>query len=281
MPPTSLIAALGTHLATHVAGAPPVGGAVPTSPGDIPRITVSLTDIQPTNRGLGAVPSAPFEGALRVDTTLDLADPVLRAGGEDVALLSVDRRTLQLPHGAVVRASGDDTPPYTTGDLLVRLGATTFTPVQQTPAATQVQLDIPSGALTFANPLPAAGTLQLGYFVGLWEVRVERFTAITHLDVAAPSAGAVETLSAAVESALTPERGIQQGGFRRLEPRAVSTIAPIPGIGGAHRSRRLTYAAEFERIEPVIPSSGGPIRLVHVDVRLAPDHAVVESFEVP
>jgi hypothetical protein len=145
-----------------------------------------------------------------------------------------------------------------------------------------VQLDIPSGALTFANPLPATGTLELGYFVGLWEVRVERFAATVHLDVAAADADAVETLSTAVEAALTPERDVQRAGFRRLEPRALAAAAPIPGIGGEHRSRRLTYAAEFELIEPVIPSSGGPIRVVDVDAEFDPIVApvVVESFEV-
>jgi hypothetical protein len=81
---------------------------------------------------------------------------------------------------------------------------------------------------------------------------------------------------------LTPERGVQQAGFRKLEPRALSATAPIAGIAGAHRSRRLTYAAEFELIEPVIPSSGGPIRAVDVDSTLDPIVAppVTESFEV-
>jgi hypothetical protein len=136
--------------------------------------------------------------------------------------------------------------------------------------------------LTFANPLPPTGTLELGYFVGLWEVRVERFAATVHLDVAAADADAVETLSTAVEAALTPERDVQRAGFRRLEPRALAAAAPIPGIGGEHRSRRLTYAAEFELIEPVIPSSGGPIRVVDVDAEFDPIVApvVVESFEV-
>jgi hypothetical protein len=282
MPPSSLIAALRDHIDATVQNAPPVGAAVPAAAADIPRITVSLEGIVPALRGLGSVPSAPIEGALRVNTSVDLADPVLHTATEDVELLSSDRRTLQLPHGAVVRASGDDTPPYGTGDLLVRLGATTFTPVHQPPGAGEVQLDIPSGALAFASPLPTSGSLELGYFVGLWELHVERFAATVHLDVAGADADAAETLSTAVEAALTPEGGVQQAGFRRLEPRALAAAAPIPGIDGAHRSRRLTYAAEFELIEPVIPSSGGPIRAVDVDSELDPIvlPPVVESFEV-
>jgi hypothetical protein len=283
MPLFSLIAALREHIAATVPAAPPVGSEAPAAAAEIPRITVSLEDVVPSIRGLGAFPSAPLTGALRVETTVDLADPVLDLSDEDVALLSPDRRTLQLPHGAVVRASGDDTPPYGTGDLRVRLGGTTFSPVHQTPTATQVQLDIPSGALTFANPLPAAGTLELGYFVGIWDVRVERFKATVHLDMAATSAAALETLSGALETTLVPER-LSARGFRTIEPRALSTATPIAGIAGAHRSQRLTYAVEFESIEPVIPSSGGPIRVVAVDMTfdpiVRPPPPVTERFEV-
>jgi O-antigen/teichoic acid export membrane protein len=98
--------------------------------------------------------------------------------------------------------------------------------------------------------------------------------------VAAADAGAAQTLSLAVESALAGD--LQASGFRRLEPRALSAMTPIAGIGGAARTRRLSYAAEFELIEPVIPSSGGPIRAVDVDSELDPivSPRVTESFEV-
>jgi hypothetical protein len=201
---------------------------------------------------------------------------------EDVDLLSADRLTLQLPHGAVVRASGDDSPPYGTGDLLVRLGATTFTPVHAPPAAGEVQLDIPSGALTFASPLPATGTLELGYFVGVWDVTVDRFKATLDLDMAAATAAELETLSAAVELALAPGKALSARGFRSIEPRALSAAVPIPAVPGSQRTQRLTYAVEFESIEPVIPTSGGPIRVVDVDSTFDPIviASVTESFEV-
>jgi hypothetical protein len=281
MPLSSLIVALREHVAGTIPNPPPVGSEAPAAADDVPRVTVSLEDVVPSIRGLGAFPSPPLSGALRVETTVDLAAPVLDLPGESVELLSADRRTLQLPHGAVVRASGDDTPPYAPGDLLVRLGATTFTPVHQAPTATQVQLDIPSGALTFANPLPATGTLELGYFVAVWDVSVERFKATVHLDLAATSAAALETLSGALEDALVPER-VGARGFRTIEPRALSAARPIPGIAGDHRSQRLTYAVEFESITPVIPSSGGPIRVVDVDSTFDPlvIASVTESFEV-
>jgi hypothetical protein len=282
MPLGSLVTALRAHFVTAIPGGPPVGGEAPAAAADVPRITVSLEDVVPSVRGLGAFPSPPLTGALRVETSVDLADTELHLDGEDVELLSGDRRVLQLPHGAVVRASGDDTPPYSTGDLLVRLGATTFTPVHAPPAATQVRLDIPSGALTFLDPLPTSGTLELGYFVGVWDVGVERFRATVHLDMAADDGAALETLSTAVETALAPGRQLAARGFRSIEPRALSAAVPIAGVAGAQRTQRITYAVEFESITPVIPSAGGPIRVVDVDsvfdpIVVAP---VTESFEV-
>jgi hypothetical protein len=282
MPLSSVIAALRDQIAAEVPNAPPVGSLAPAATGDIPRITVSLDNVVPSFRGLGSFPAPTQSGALRVSRTIDLADPVLHTGGEDVALLSGDRRNLQLPHGAVVRASGDDSPPYTTADLLVRLGATTFSPVHQPPTAGQVQLDIPSGALTFATSLPGAGTLELGYFVGVWDVHVERFSATAFLDIAAGTAAELETLSNAVEAALVPERGIGARGFRTISPIALSPAAAIAGIVGAVRSQRLTYAVEFELIEPAIPSSGGPIVDVNVDSILDPilTPTASETFDV-
>jgi len=252
--------------AASIAGLPTVDARVPAAPSEVPRVTVSVEGAAANGRGLGRVPAPPIEGALRVDTTVDLADPVLHLPGEDVPLLSTNRRVLQLPHGAVVRAGGDDLAPYSPADLFVRRGATTFTPVHQAPAAGEVQLDIPSGALTFSSPQPATGIVELGYFVGLWEVQVERFTATLLVDVAHANAAQHETLTAAVERALTgtwpPARGM-----RSIEPVAVSAAVPIAGLPAANRTRRLTFAVDVERIEPLVHTSGGPIRSIEVPIQ--------------
>ena len=133
-----------------------------------------------------------------------------------------------------------------------------------------MQLDIPSGVLTFLNPLPAAGTLELGYFVGVWDVSVERFKATVHLDVAAADGAAVERSAPPSRLRSRPGGSSRPEGFRSIEPRALSASTPIPGLVGSQRTQRLTYAVEFESIEPVIPSSGGPIRAVDVDSILDP-----------
>jgi hypothetical protein len=252
--------------AASITGLPPVDARAPAAAPEIPRVTVSVEGASVSGQGLGRVPAPPIEGALRVDTTVDLADPVLHLQGEDVQLLSSNRRVLQLPHGAVVREAGDDLAPYGTTDLLVRRGATTFTPVHQAPAAGQVQLDIPSGALTFPTALPATGVVELGYFVGLWEVQVERFTATLLVDVAHSDAVEHESLTAAVERALTATWPASRG-MRSIQPVAVSAAVPIAGLPAANRTRRLTFAVDVERIEPLVRTSGGPIRSIEVPIQ--------------
>lgn len=285
MPLSSVVTMIAERLAAAaVVGLPPVDALAPAATGDVPRITVSVDQAVPAVRGLGQVPGPPQTGALRVETSIDLADPRLHLAGETVDLLSSDRRTIQLPHGAVVRADGTDTPPYRTTDLTVRVGATSFTPITQgSPDGGQVRLDVPSGALTFRDPLPDPGTLTLGYFVGLWEITVERFAATLYVDIAHDDADAHAALTTAVENALARDQWPATAGIRQIQPIALSAATPIAGLPVTIRSRRLTYAIDVERIEPVILTSGGPIRTVAVD-RLAldvpPDGPVEQPAEV-
>jgi hypothetical protein len=268
MPLSTVVGLVRDRLtAAGISGLPPVDGVAPAAPTDVPHITVSVSDAVPGFRGLGELPAPPQTGSLRVEADIDLADPVLHVPGEDVPLLSADGRTLQLPHGAVVRESGDDLAPFATTDLLVRLGATTFAPVHATPAAGQVQLDIPSGALTFASPLPSTGTLELGYFVALWEVRVERFTANVLIDIAHNDVDDQFILIEASEAALRADQWPASEGVRSIEPVALSPSVPIAGLPAANRTCRLTYHADVEVVEPVIPSSGGPIRRIEFVAR--------------
>jgi hypothetical protein len=264
---SSLVTALATQIAAEVQNPPGVGTAPAVSNGDLPRVTVSIEAAMPAMRSVGQIPGPVQTGALRVDVEIDLADAVLHLPDENVPLLSPDRRTLQIPHGSVVRASGDDTPPFAGTDLLVRVGATTFTPVHTTPNASQVRLDIAAGVLTFLNPLPATGTIELGYFIGTWEVRVERFAASAHLDVAAASQAALDTLVPAIEAALSPQRITAGTGIRRIEAVALSAASQITGLPPAARQQRLSYQIDFELIEPIIRTSGGPIRRIDVHIQ--------------
>jgi len=279
---SSLATAIAARIAAGVEAPPPVGSAPVNVSADVPRVTVSIESATVGMRSIGQIPGPIRTGALRVDVQIDLADPVLHLADENVALLSPNRRTFQLPHGSIVRAGGDDLAPFASGDLLVRVGATTFAPVHTAPSPGQVQLDIASGSLTFPNPLPASGTIELGYFVGAWEVRVERFAATVHLDVAAASQADLDALTPAIERALNPQAFSVASGVRRIEPVALSSASTIPGLPAAVRRQQLTYQVDFELIEPIIPTSGGPIRRIDVTIHIPfGETSVGETFTIP
>ena len=300
-----LVAALADQLLAELAvgptpnpnpsPSPSVGSVSPTTVAELPLVTVSIEGATSSLRSVGKVPGPIRTGALPVDVRLDLNDPVLHLGDEDVPLLSADRRLLQLPHGSIVRADGTDGGLFTGVDLLVRIGAATFEPVAGAPAAGQVQLDPAGGTLRFPSALAATGTVELGYFIGTWEVRVDRFSATTHLDVAAATQAQLSALVPRIESALAPERISVARGIRRIEPIALSASVPafVAGAAAADsattaaRQQRMTFAIEFESIEPVIPSNGGPITSVDATVRMltadrpvAADNPFVETFTI-
>jgi len=283
---TSVVDAFVAHLtATLPAPGPGVGPAQPSAGADLPMVTVSVTGAEQPLPALGRTPTSLMTGALRVDTSVDLADPVLHLPGEDVALLSGDRRVLHLPHGSVVRADGTGAHPFGLGDLLVRRGATTFTPVAGVPTATQVGLDPDAGVLRFLDPLPAAGTLELGFFVGAWEVRTERHQGEVAVEVFAASPATAGDLSAAVDVVLTGDSIPVATGLRRVEPLAVGPVTvPLAGLGlpAGARTRVLRYRFSFERIDPVVQTSGGPIRRIEVDstIDATPNPPVTEAFTV-
>jgi hypothetical protein len=272
-----VVEALATHLrAALPAPVPSVGAAAPGAVGDLPAVTLSVEGATSARPGMGKVPGPVVTGALRVETSVNLAAPTVHFGDDDVTLLSADRLTLQIPHGSVVRADGFPDQPFASADLTVRLGATTFTPVAGAPAAGQVQIEPASGLLRFASALPAAGAVELGYFVGAWEVRAERFQGQLLVDVAAGDASATLTLSQAVEGALALDRIPVGAGVRTLDPVELGPVAPIAVLPGEPRTRRLAYRFDVEHVEPLIQTGGGPIRVIDVAATFGP-----ESFTVP
>ncbi len=271
------IDAMAAHLAATITPAPAlVGGTSPTTANDLPAIVLAVADAISPHPGVGRTPSGPVEGALRVSTQVDLADPVLHDAGGDVALLSADRRTLHLPHGGVVRADATTGLPFAATDLRVAVGATTIALVPAPPGAGQASIDPDAGILSFGSPLAATGRLSLGYFVGQWDVEIERFAGEVEVDVVAADAQAVDALTRQVEVTLSPAswRGI--AGLGDLQPIALGRIGPPDPSAGPGRRRTLTYHFDFERITPVIRTSGGPIRTVAVTVG-----GFGETFTIP
>lgn len=264
---TALLDRLGTHLGPQVAAA--VGVVRPATPATLPAVTLSLPVVEVAMPSVGRQSDPPQHGALRVERELDLADPALEFDAERVVLVSGDRRTLQLPHGPVVRADGSDLGPFTASDLTIDAAGTAYTPMPGAgaPTGNRYRVDPQTGVVSLGNPLPGAGTLRLVYFVGQWEVRAERYAGALQVDTYAGTPASTVSISNQVLRALADATGASDGvtGLRRLDPSSVGAVVgtALAAPGDAHE-RSLTYRFDFESIEPILPTGGGPIGRVAV-----------------
>jgi len=258
--------ALAAYLESAVDPAPAlVGAAYPTIAADLPAVVLSIDDVVQKLASVGRLPAPSESGALSVTTTVDLADPVATFPDATVLLLSNDRLTLTLPHGPLVAADGTTTT-FGPGDLHVAVGATTFTVVAGAPGAGQVRPDPDLGVLHFGAALPGTGTLTAQYFVGEWEVRVERYNGSLLVETFATDAPGVDTVSRAVETALLDPPGTPLAGLIQIDPTSWQATAEAgTGRAGA-RGRALAFAFDFELVRPLLGAGGGLIDTVSVSV---------------
>lgn len=280
MPLGGVVDAFVEHLLEALDPVPPlVGGAHPAVVGELPAVSIAVAEVTERLRGLGTVPAPVETGALRIETSLSLADPVVEFPDERVRLLSDDRRLLHLPHGAIVRADGTATQPFEAEDLLVELNGAALVIVADGPAAGQVRVEPELGELRFGTALPATGTLRLRYFIGEWDVRSERYQGVIAIEPFATDAGGVDALTRQLDAALGDERWREIRGLRSLSPRSFGPVRLLEGAVGPGqrdaRSRELTYAFDFELIEPIVRTGGGLIGTVAVDSTYG-----AERFEV-
>ena len=260
------------HLDTSLGPTPPlIGAGYPIAADELPAVTISIAEVTERLRGIGRLPAPTLTGALRVDTSLDLANPVVVFGDEEVRLLSDDRRVVQLANGPLVRADGTATQPWGLEDITVVRSGTTLTPVEGAPGAGEVQVLPDTGQLRFPAALAAAGTLVLGYFVGEWEVRTARYQGTLSFETFATDLAGVDALSRQVDVALmdAPISGLHQ-----LSPQAWGPVAAIDTTRGGSRGRALTYRFDFELIEPKL-TGGGLITTVAVDSSPGSEHFAV------
>lgn len=270
MPLSSVLDAVRQFLSTTLTPAPArIGDGFPTKPNELPAVVLSLAEATELLQGVGRRPAPTLTGALRVDTTLDLANPVVTFPDEVVTLLSPDRKTVQLAHGPLVREDGTQTQPFALTDIRVVRGATTFTPVAGAPAAGQVQVLPDTGELVFSSAQPATGTLSLGYFVGEWEVRTARYQGLLTVETLAGDLAGVDALTRQVDAALD-EPAI--AGLQQLNPVSWGPVDVPNNARGNSRSRALTYRFDFELIEPKLATGGGLIATVAVDSSPGPEH---------
>jgi hypothetical protein len=138
-----------------------------------------------------------------------------------------------------------------------------------------------TGELRFGTPLPDSGRLELGCFVGQWDVRSERHQGVLAVEVFAAAAGEAEALTLRLETALDGDRFGGVTGLRRLSPLGLGPVVPDADAAGGSgaRRRRLTYSFDFESIEPVVLAGGGVIATVAVDSIYGDEHFDVRREE--
>ncbi len=274
------IDAVGDYLRADLAPSPPaIGSSEPDLVPQLPAIALSLSNVTRPHPGVGATPRAEARGALAMTTTVDLAAAYLDFPGERVELLTDGRKSLQLPHGGIVRKDATQEMPFTALDLTVAVAGRTppsFTVVKAAPGANDVLPDPITGRLRFGAALPTKGKLVATYFVGRWSVRTERLAGDLRVDVFARDSAAADALSRRCEASLAPDRARRMAGLRSLVPTAWGTLG---GFGALAQRRSLAYRFEYEHEDPVVLTSGGPIQRLHVTSSLGPQDSI-DQFDV-
>lgn len=270
--------AVTTYLAatplTPAVAAARIGVTEPFAAGDLPSVVLSLDASERRRVGLGDRGEL-MNGALAVSSSIDLANPVLSTE-PTFTLLSADRRTLVMPHGGQVRADGSEGV-LANVDLIVRLGATTFTVVPGAPQGGEVRADPLTGTLVFGAALPNAGTLQLQYFLGEWERRTERIVGTLRADCCAANATDAQALAASVVRRLLDPAAREE--IQLLLALSVTALGaavhrplianvPPPQQAAPHFRRSATFAFEFQHLIDRADSSGGVIRRVGVKTQM-------------
>jgi hypothetical protein len=269
---------LATRLADALTGVR-VDDVAPVVIGDLPCAVLSLDAVTQSLAGIGRVPRGTRIGALRLSATIDLANPVLDLGdGETLNLLSIDRLTLTLPHGPVVRADGTPDPPFAPGDVSADDGAP-FTVVSGAPTGRQVQADPREGTLLFGVPLGTTGDLEVTYHLGQWDVVTTRVQGTLGIEVLADSPNQAADTSRAVATALAGTDAAT-----RATPLSWGAVRHtlLPGEV-AIRSQTTTYHLDAELEEPVLTSGGGVISQVAVTGAFADPPGIplpIEPFTV-
>lgn len=254
-----------------------VGTADPIAPADLPSLTLSMIDISHTLTGIGSASGPSRTGALRLDRAVDLADPVARfTDGSTAELLSPDRTTLFLPFGPVVTFDGSEVEFLTGDDLQVAVNGTAMDVVTTGPGSGEVRGDTRLGTVHFGDPLPAAGSVTLGFFIGEWEVTVDRLQGKLNVDVYAASSTEVDSLSRQADGGLVPTPIGTIAELKAISATSFGSIEPPDSIRGNARHRRLTYLVDAELEDLALDGGGGIIRSIDVTSIPGP-----EGFTIP
>lgn len=283
---TRVVAAFADHLGPLTAPAP-VGPARPAAAGDLPAVVLGLDGIEQALTSIGATPAPSRRGALAVSQDFDLADPTVTfPDGERVDLLSDDRLRLHFPFGPVVAAGGEPADALAPADLTVLIDGVGQTVVPGAPDTGEVQGVPDAGEIVFGEPLPAAGTLRIEFFVGQWEVETARYQGELTIEALAGDDATVGPLSEQIIDTLHGLRpgalpGLQSLRPLRLGPILTTALGPTDGADPpTGRSRTMAYRFDFEVETPNLGTGGGLIDRIVAD-GIVDDLPEPERFEIP
>ena len=107
----ALLDRMRQHLDSSLSPVPPlIGDGYPVAADELPAVTVSIAEVVRALRGIGRLPAPTLTGALRVDSSLDLADPVrVVRRTRTCGCCRTTAARVQLAHGPLVRADGTAT----------------------------------------------------------------------------------------------------------------------------------------------------------------------------
>lgn len=252
-------------------GSPKSVGIAEPDASQLPAVVVSLETTQRMSVGLGERTQLVTGGALPLTVHINLANPVL-PGDTTVPPLSlvepVARKVLTLPHGGLVRRNG------TVGtldgnDLKVKVGGVDQTVVSGAPAANQVQAVPAIGQLLFGTALGNLGDVEVSYFIGQWERRVERISGTLRVDICAAAPTTIGVLGGAVLDALgAPAAKTRIVRLITLEVRGISSIGVREQPSTARR-RVFRFFFVFEHEVNRAESSGGVIASIPIITKFA------------
>lgn len=243
-----------------------VGYAIP-APGDsFPMAVLSLAEVTRVDVGMGGGVTEISEGALAIEATIDLADPVLPGPG-GFSLLDGTRTELTLPHGGLIRADAVEAALAPT-DLSVSVGATDFSLVAASPGATEFTADAITGQLTFGAALPATGDLLATYHLGIWERETTLIRGTLDLTLWDSDTAQLAAVSAASVRSLLEAPGAIPG-LQKIALTSLGEIGASQAAAPQGRARTARFAFDYEHIVDRPMSSGGIIARVATTSRLS------------
>lgn len=240
---------------------PSTVGAVEPTVSELPAIVLSLETTRRAPGGVGRR-SDPMTGALAWQVSIDLTNPFL-PGDAEFRLVSDDKTLLTLPHGGLVRHDGSDGT-LAASDLSVKVKGAAQIVVDHPPGAGEVEPDPAVGQLTFGTALPDDGSVDVSYFLGQWEQRLERIDGTLRVDVCAVLGSDSEALAGAVLDELTDDEARRRvRGLYQLDAISVGSVGALETASGGRRcSLRFAFVFENEVNRP--ESSGGIIHGIPV-----------------